>query len=861
NNSFIDGPIIKKTTATTAYVLPIGKISPNNEYRPLKLTPAGTTTTTYIAEYFYGQPTNNTDVGTGVNHVSELETWTVQRSSGTEDAKIELSWNANSVVSDNTTDLLVVQDAGTTGPRWVNRCSCNTTGTTASGTIETTTYMSLFGTSYPFTLASPHATNNELGNSRYSVANGNWNSTSTWAIRSGGPSGASVPTNTKRVIIEAGNRVDIDVNANALKLTLGNNGSGILDFNATTNDVIVGSEGVIINFGSDVEGTNTAAVLRTSGDLAINADLSIESADNVTASNYTVMRETTASKLWSGTGTVPNFTNNASTILIGSATVKTALGGSAQIINAGSIKLNGPAASITANMIDNTTLTPNTMEFNNTVANFDFTAKATTFYNLILTGASTKRPSVAWTVNGSLTLNAGLTLDQNTNDNDIIVKGDWINNGATFTPSTTSTCEVTLSGSSEQRVTSGGSAFGNLIINNSSSTGIVLQDAMQIDNGRLLTLSDGYLFLGNNNITLLTTNVNPASASSGSFIVTDGTGKLRIEAITGSRTFPVGSSGNTTDYTPVIIDNTGGTSDRYDVSVCNNVYQDGNCSGGTIISTKSIDKTWNISENVAGGSSVDLTLQWNAAQELSSFDRTTSFISHYTGGKWVQQQASGNASGSGPYTRTVTNLTGSFSPFAVGSFNSPLPIELLNFHANLVNSSVVLDWATASETNNDYFLIERSGDGSVFETIAQLDGAGNSIQKLNYVTTDASPLTGISYYRIRQVDFDGNYTLSPIRNINYSAIGAALNPVAFSVYPNPTKSSAQLFFPNINPNQTFNIAVYDISGKLIYSVVTTLNETVSIVGLPDNLTPGAYFIQCSSEGNRHIEKLIILAEN
>ncbi len=856
DNSFVDGPIIKKTNSTTAYVLPIGKISPNNEYRPLKLTPAGTSATTYTAEYLYGQPTNNTDVETGVDHVSELESWIVDRTSGSEDAKIELSWNTNSVVNNNITDVLVVQDDGTAAPRWISRCGCTTSGTTTNGTIETSGYVSLFGSSYPFSLASPHVTNNELGNSRYAVANGNWNSTSTWATRSGGPAGASVPTSTKRVIIEAEKRVDVDVNANALKLTLGNNGSGILDFNATTNDVVVGSEGVIINFGSDVEGTNTAAILRTSGDIAISADVSVESSDNVTASNYTVMRETTGTKLWSGNGTIPNFTNNAATILSGTATVKSALSGSTQIINAGSITLNGTAANIAANMFDNTSITPNTMEFNNTIANFDFTAKATTYYNLILTGASTKRPSAAWTVNGKLTLNAGLTLDQNTNDNDIIVKGDWLNNGATFTPSTTASCEVTLSGSSEQNVTSGGTVFGNLIINNSSSTGIVLQDAMQIDNGRLLTLTDGYLLLGNNNITLLNSNTNPAGASTGSFIVTNGTGKLRMEAVTGSRTFPVGSSGNIYDYTPVIVDNTGGASDRYDVSVCANVYEDGNCAGGTIITSKTINKTWNISEAVAGGSSVDLTLQWNGSHALSGFDRTNSFISHYTGGKWVQEQVTGSAAGSDPYTRTVTNLT-SFSPYGVGSVGSPLPIELMSFDATLVENTVVLNWATASETNNDYFIIERSGDGKSFTPINQIKGAGNSIQKLTYTVVDPSPIIGTSYYRIKQIDFDGQYSFSTIKSINYLNNDLPVNHSLFVVYPNPTENTAQLFFPNMKTGQAVDLSVYDISGKLIHTNNVKLHAQEQKIQLPEHLTPGAYFIICNSENQMHKQKLIV----
>jgi hypothetical protein len=573
------------------------------------------------------------------------------------------------------------------------------------------------------------------------------------------------------------------------------------------------------------------------------------------------MREINDSKLWSGSGIITNFANNATTTLTGYATVKLSFAGTAHLINAGSLVLNGSGATITANIIDNTSITPNTMEFNNTLPDFDFTAKATNYYNLTLSGATSKRPSAPWIVNGNLTLNAGMTLDQTTNDNDITVKGDWINNGATFLPSTTSTCEVTLSGTSEQHVKSGGNTFGNLIINNSSSTGIVLQDDMQIDNGGKLTLTDGYLFLGNQNITLLNTNVNPANASSASFVVTNGTGKLRMEAITGSRTFPVGSSASVFDYTPVTLDNTGGISDRYDVSVCNNIYLDGNCSGGTIITSNTVNKTWTVNESVAGGSSVDLTLQWNGSHQLSGFDRSASFISQNTSGVWTQQQTAGNASGSDPYTRTVTNLTGNFTAYGAGSPNSQLPIELLNFDATPVENTVVLDWTTASETNNDYFLIERSVDGNSFNTISQLKGAGNSIQKLVYTITDPFPIEGVSYYRIKQVDFDGQSSVSAIRSVNYFKTNLPVNNAVFVVYPNPTENSAQLFFPNREANQSVMVSVYEVSGKLIYSKIAELNEQEQKIQLPDHLPAGAYFIMCSSGDQSYKQKLIVMTSH
>lgn len=853
DNSFVDGAITKNTTATTSYVLPVGKINPNAEYRWIEITPSGNTPTTYVAEYFYNTPNNNTDVGSGVNRVSDLEKWTLLRTSGTEDVKVELSWNTNSVVNTNITDVLVVQDDGTAGPRWINQCACTTTGTTASGSIQTTGYVTLFGASNPLTLASPHATNNELGNSRYSVADGNWNSTATWATRTGGPSGASIPTSTKRVIIEGGKRIDVDVaTANALKLTIGNNGGGTLDFNATTNDLAVAAEGVVINSIGDVEGTNVGAELRTSGDIMLNADVSAESGGG--ASNFTVSRVTTGDKTFSGTGTLMNFTNSATTTLTGNITIKQNFGGFSTLTNAGTVALKGTTAQISGSL--NLTTYANTIEFDNTIANFDFSSIATTYSNLTLSGASTKRPLAAWTVNGNFTLNSGVTLDQDSFDDDITVKGNWTNLGGTFTPSTTSTTEVTLSGTAEQNVTSGPSAFGNLIINNTSATGVVLQDDMSIGSGRKITLTDGYVFLGNHMLTLVSGNVNPGTPSTSSFIVTNGKGSFAIEAMTGSRIFPVGSSGAAAEYTPVTVDNTGGTSDRYDVKVCDNVYSDGNCSGGTLISSRTINKTWNISESVAGGSSVDLTLQWNAAHELTSFDRTGCFISHYTGGSWVQQQSVGGATGSGPYVRTVTNLTGSFSPFGVGSAGSPLPIQLLHFDAQRNGDSVLISWTTASEKNNDYFLIEKTTDGITYTTIAKIKGAGDSDGKLHYSTIDNSPSAGVSYYRLKQVDFDGKYWLSGMEEVIFDR---GDHEFIFSLYPNPTSDEAFIQFHNVEKGQQVALIVYDLVGKIISSQTVFIDKDnehtihVDFTGHPS----GMYIVAAHSNNINYQKKLIV----
>lgn len=101
--------------------------------------------------------------------------------------------------------------------------------------------------------------------------------------------------------------------------------------------------------------------------------------------------------------------------------------------------------------------------------------------------------------------------------------------------------------------------------------------------------------------------------------------------------------------------------------------------------------------------------------------------------------------------------------YAIALNYNPLPITLTSFTAQQSGNSVVLNWATATEKNNDHFTIERTADGINYEAIATVQGAGNSDVELSYSTTDNNPLSGTSYYRLRQTDYDGDSkTYGPI---------------------------------------------------------------------------------------------------
>jgi len=165
-----------------------------------------------------------------------------------------------------------------------------------------------------------------------------------------------------------------------------------------------------------------------------------------------------------------------------------------------------------------------------------------------------------------------------------------------------------------------------------------------------------------------------------------------------------------------------------------------------------------------------------------------------------------------------------YSPFTFSSKSAavnPLPIELLYFTATYNNDTkhVDLDWVTSSEENNDYFTVEKSGDAKDFELVVQVPGAGTSNQTLYYEAVDKYPYEGVSYYRLKQTDYDGEYAYSNLVAVNVS------KDLNFSVRPNPAKDNLEINFGNsskgtvytMNPDYDAEIRIYNTEGQIVYS--------------------------------------------
>jgi hypothetical protein len=199
-------------------------------------------------------------------------------------------------------------------------------------------------------------------------------------------------------------------------------------------------------------------------------------------------------------------------------------------------------------------------------------------------------------------------------------------------------------------------------------------------------------------------------------------------------------------------------------------------------------------------------------------------------------------SGSIP-TAAVQSLFNGFGPtpwtLASTSFDNPLPITLVEFTARPEGEFVRLEWTTASEFQNAFFSVERSQDGVNFEHVMDVPGALNSNAPVHYAELDRAPYMGLSYYRLRQTDVDGNGSLSPVVAVLMG--GLADRPLI--VYGNADVLTAVHSFPAGS-----RYALMDMTGRMIAEGSTVQEGRSEFSGL--GLSRGAYLFRISA-GDRY----------
>jgi|GEM_PF-7047989 len=178
----------------------------------------------------------------------------------------------------------------------------------------------------------------------------------------------------------------------------------------------------------------------------------------------------------------------------------------------------------------------------------------------------------------------------------------------------------------------------------------------------------------------------------------------------------------------------------------------------------------------------------------------------------------------------------------IGS-GGPLPVELTAFDAVRQNNAVLLKWATASEKDNDAFEVQRGTSPTNFETLARVAGQGTTSRGYTYQWQDNQPLAGVSYYRLRQLDFDGSASYSPV-----AIVGQAGRFAVPTFSPNPTTGFVTLASDLGNARYR----VLNTLGQVLLTGQATSGETINM----QSLRAGSYFLEIQSASGRQVQRFI-----
>jgi len=237
---------------------------------------------------------------------------------------------------------------------------------------------------------------------------------------------------------------------------------------------------------------------------------------------------------------------------------------------------------------------------------------------------------------------------------------------------------------------------------------------------------------------------------------------------------------------------------------------------------------WNLRRN-AGSSNVNVTLSWNTTScgvSIPSQLRVARWDS--TGTMWRNQGNGGISGNPTSGTMVSTPAVTQFGQFTLGSStaNNALPIELSAFSAEAAGESVLVRWETMSEINNDYFSVERSADGENFEVLKTLPGAGNTTERKNYQWLDEQPLEGISFYRLRQTDYDGKYEVFDPVSVKRGEASEEFRLMSTAPNPFSEQFKAVIYLPQ-SGDVVFDLS--DVNGSSVFNNRLPATNGVSVL--------------------------------
>ena len=379
------------------------------------------------------------------------------------------------------------------------------------------------------------------------------------------------------------------------------------------------------------------------------------------------------------------------------------------------------------------------------------------------------------------------------------------------------------------------SGLNNLTMN--TAMGITIGAPITV-NGTL-TLTNGIADLGANNLTTAAV----AGGNANSFINTNGAGVLTVKNVGSASTIiPVGY----TTYSPIILSNSG-TTDDFSVNV----------SSGTICNAaalSSVNRVWNITEAVSGGSNASIGLQWSPYLEGASFIRNNSAAVHCSSGAIDIKGTIGTAAVSDTFLIQTISGISSFSPFGVTSDATTLPARGLTLSWKKLTNSNILFWKTMGEFNTVSYEVERSTSSNNFKAIGKVAAKpGNNTVENTYQFEDVQPLSGVNYYRLRVLDNNSAVQYSPV-----VAIRSESNQTSFQVYPNPISGKTINVAIEAKEAGIYQIGIFSLQGQLLQQEqrAITVNGSLQQIQLRAHIVPGMYLLKMTDTKGGIMKQMI-----
>lgn len=684
----------------------------------------------------------------------------------------------------------------------------------------------------------------------YSRANSAWNLGTTWStVGLGGASCGCTPNVDSRVVIGNSNTVTFPVAGSAAGVEIRN--TGVLQYTANNLALSITRGGAV-----DIQSGGTLTRLATTG-------------STIAFGNYTY-NINVAGTLSIG-ALVFNSSGNSVLNNTGTVTLGTATG---LVINTsnGYTFNNSGTFSLAAMDLNTNDITFNNSGTVNQTGNFTDVDAGSTFNNL---------SNGTWNFGG--TVITGVRLFANNNSNtfnynggaqniitpqdaysnirlsgngakvaggDFSVNGDWRRSPATATFSNGG-FRVTFSGNIPQIIiAAAGETFANMTINSSSASSpqIVLNNGVTVSGN--LTMLDGNVGLGGNmfNITssaatALTHDMTAAAGWMYGGILRRAIPSTAITTETVAGYFPLGGA---SDSRPFFFGKSDTPSSNGTISIVYNdaaTVTDITFADGAAVIQRRHDGYWAITKAGAAAGTFDIT-GGGTGFTIANVNQT-----RLTRASDALAIGTAAASGGTPADVRVrrtgllaAQIENNFYVASTDMVNSPLPIELLYFRARIQGDEVVTTWKTAQEENNHYFTVEKTADLETFYEAGRVDGRGNSAEAHSYSFVDHAPFTGRSYYRLKQTDFDGKFTVSGPVMIDY----ARASPI-LEAYPNPFDGkNFTLEIKGVSGVSTVKVILYNQQGQKILEIPVDEDGPGIFkkeVLFQDYLAPGLYFLK------------------